>query len=59
MFFVNIPCTRNVQNMSKKKRGKYLFAKHLPRISLIFSIRRLFLDRGLRGGQARDRYAEW
>ena len=38
MFFVNIPCMRNVQNMSKKKRGKSLFFKPLPRISLIISI---------------------
>ena len=37
-YLPNTFCTHNVQNMSKKKRGKYLFAKYLPRISLIFSI---------------------
>lgn len=35
---------------AEKKRGKCLFAKHLPRISLIFSIFRLFLDGCLCGG---------
>ena len=28
----------------EKKQGKYLFTKHLPRISLIFNIFRLFLN---------------
>ena len=32
---------------AEKKRGKYLFAMHLPRNSLIFSIFQLFLDSGL------------
>ena len=31
-------CTRNVQNVSKKNRGKNLFSKSLPRVSLVFSI---------------------
>ena len=35
---------------AEKKRGKYLFAKYLPRISLIFSIFRLFLDGCCLGG---------
>ena len=56
---VSMFCLRNVQNMSKKKRGKYLFAKYLPRISLIFSIFRLFLDRCLCGGKACDWHTEW
>ena len=43
---------------AEKKRGKYLFAKHLPRISLIFNIFRLFLDGGLRGCEAGDGNAE-
>ena len=34
---------------TEKKRGKCLFSKHLPRISLIISIFRLFLDGSLRG----------
>ena len=34
----NTFCTYNVQNMSKKNRGKNLFSKSLPRISLIISI---------------------
>jgi len=37
--------------MGNKKRGKYLFAKHLPRILLIFNLFRLFLDGGLCGGK--------
>ena len=37
--------------MSKKNRGKNLFAKYLPRISIIYSIFRLFLYGCLRGGQ--------
>ncbi len=49
-YLPNTFCTYNVQNMSKKKRGKYLFAKYLPRISLIFSIFRLFLYGSLGGG---------
>ena len=36
---------------AEKKRGKCLFAKHLPRISLIFSIFRLFLDGSLGGSE--------
>ena len=43
---------------AEKKRGKYLFAKHLPRISLIFNIFRLFLDGSLCGGEAGDGYTE-
>lgn len=43
---------------AEKKRGKYLFAKHLPRISLIFNIFRLFLDGGLRGGETCDGHTE-
>ena len=31
-------CTHNAQNVSKKNRGKNLFSKSLPRISLIISI---------------------
>ena len=37
-FLVSMFCLRNVQNMSKKNRGKNLFSKSLPRISLIISI---------------------
>ena len=36
---------------AEKNRGKNLFSKSLPRISLIFSIRHLFLYGCLRGGQ--------
>jgi hypothetical protein len=49
-YLVSTFCLRNVQNMSKKNRGKNLFTKYLPRISLIFSIFRLFLYGCLRGG---------
>ena len=38
MSLANLFCIRNVQNMSKKNRGKNLFSKPLPRISLIISI---------------------
>lgn len=34
----------------KKNRGKYLFAKYLPRILLIFSIQRLLFNCRLGGG---------
>ena len=37
-YLPNTFCTHNVQNMSKKNRGKNLFSKSLPRISLIISI---------------------
>ena len=37
-YLPNTFCTYNVQNMSKKNRGKNLFSKSLPRISLIISI---------------------
>ena len=37
-YLANTFCTRNVQNVSKKNRGKNLFSKSLPRISLIISI---------------------
>ena len=37
-YLPNTFCTHNVQNMSKKNRGKNLFSKPLPRISLIISI---------------------
>ena len=37
-YLPNTFCTYNVQNMSKKNRGKNLFPKSLPRISLIISI---------------------
>ncbi len=43
---------------TEKKRGKCLFAKHLPRISLIFNIFRLFLDSSLGGGKTCDGHAE-
>ena len=44
---------------NKKNRGKYLFAKHLPRILLIFSIQRLLLHSGLSGSQSSYRNSEW
>ena len=37
-YFVSTFCLCNVQNMSKKNRGKNLFPKSLPRILLIISI---------------------
>jgi len=37
-YLPNTFCTHNVQNVSKKKRGKNLFSKSSPRISLIISI---------------------
>ena len=37
-YLVSTFCLRNVQNMSKKNRGKNLFPKSLPRILLIISI---------------------
>lgn len=43
---------------AEKKRGKCLFPKHLPRISLIFNIFRLFLDGSLRCSKAGDGHAE-
>ena len=43
---------------AEKKRGKYLFAKYSPRVSLIFNIIRLCLDGCLRGGEAGNGYAE-
>ena len=42
-FLVNLFCLRNPQNMSKKNRGKSLFSKLLPRISLIISIQSFIL----------------
>ena len=42
-------CFYFVQNVQKKKRGKCLFAKHLPLISLIISNQDLFLYSSLRG----------
>ena len=43
-FLVNLFCLRNPQNMSKKNRGKSLFSKLLPRISLIISIQSFILQ---------------
>ena len=43
---------------TKKNRGKYLFARYLPRMSLIFSTFRLFFYSGLGGGDAGDGHAE-
>lgn len=43
VFLVNLFCLRNPQNMSKKNRGKSLFSKLLPRISLIISIQSFIL----------------
>ena len=37
-YLPNTFCTHNVQNMSKKNRGKNLFSKSSPRISLIISV---------------------
>ena len=45
VFLVNLFCLRNPQNMSKKNRGKSLFSKLLPRISLIISIQSFILLR--------------
>lgn len=42
-FLVDLFCLRNPQNMSKKNRGKSLFSKLLPRISLIISIQSFIL----------------
>ena len=58
-FLVNLFCLRNPQNMSKKNRGKSLFPKLLPRISLIISIQSFILRPQLapllRGRWARGR----
>ena len=62
-FLVNLFCLRNPQNMSKKNRGKSLFSKLLPRISLIISIQSFILQPQpgrLRGGRwARGRGSSW
>lgn len=43
----------------KKNRGKYLFAKYLPRILLIFSIQRLLFNCSLGGSETCDWHTEW